>query len=467
MKKIILIFLFSFTGLLSFSQIAEEGMEMDVDDTNLDQELDEISSILVDSLNRESLPIVNKYYLGNGIRLNSSTSDYAMAITGYIQSALQTHMYSGDDDLYSRWRMRRARVRLNGVAMKDKIRYRVGVDMVRGSESDEATGGLLMDAWMAYRPFGDGKLSITFGQRSTHTDNRENFMNSTSLQLAERSRLAAMFGTVREVGFTVQSSHKVGKQGYLRPSVVITDGDGAYDFGKRYGGMKYGARLNYLPFGTFRRGGEFLLGDLIYELKPKLSLGSSYSYNIGTSDRRGGRDGGDILYMNNQGRIDLPDFARMNLDFLFKFRGWNFLGEYTKTWAYIPSSITTRVRNDGSTTDNFEVDGEQHIENYIKNRMILGSAFNIQGGYTFRNFWAVNARYTHIMPDKYSYLNNDLYYKRNNIYEFSVAKYLTKNYSAKVMLTGSLYKTDGEVRYHNGTFSGYEGIINIMTQIAF
>lgn len=460
-KSLFTLFIFiSFTW--SVSAQVEDDMDMALEG------LEDIS-LIPDSLFNVEAPIVHSFYPGNGLRFSSPEGNYMMNLTGYIQSTLQTHRYSGTDDTYARWRMRRARMRLNGYAMKDRIRYRIGFDMVKGSESagDTEQGDMLVDAWVAYRPWGNSRLSLTFGQRSTMTDNRENFMSSTSLQLSERSRLGSIFGTVREVGIFAQGSYKVGKTAYLRPSLVLTDGDGAFTFGKRYGGLKYGGRLNYYPFGLFRDGGDFYLGDKAYELFPKLSLGAAYSYNDGTSDRRGGNSSGEILYLNEAGNIDLPDFGRLNLDFFFKFRGWNFLGEYTKTWAYIPSTITTRVRNDGSTSNTFEIDGEQNVENYIRNRMILGSAFNIQGGYLFRNYWTVNARYTHIIPDKYSYLNNNLYYNRNDIYEFSVAKYLTSNYSTKIQLTASFYKTNGETRYSNGTFSGYETLFNVLTQISF
>ncbi|WP_418892311.1 porin [Limibacterium fermenti] len=459
--KFIMVCILTFISCYVSAQV-EDDMDMSIEG------LEDIS-VIPDSLFEVNAPIVHKYYLGNGLRFSSPDGNYMMNLTGYVQSTFLTQTYSGDDDLYSRWRVRRARIRLNGYAMKDRIRYRIGIDMVKGSESsgDTDSGDMLMDAWVAYRPWGNSRLSITFGQRSTMTDNRENFMSSSSLQLSERSRLASIFGTIREVGVFAQGSYKVGADAYLRPALAITDGDGGFTFGKRYGGLKYGARVNYYPFGLFRDGGDYYLGDKAYEVSPKLSLGASYSYNDGTSDRRGGNSSGDILYLNEAGNVDLPDFARTNLDFFFKYRGWNFMAEYTKTWAYVPSTITSRVRADGSTSDSFEIDGEQNIENYIKNRLILGSAFNLQGGYLFRNFWTVNARYTHIIPDKYSYLNNDLYYKRNDIFEFSVAKYLTNDYSTKIQLTASFYKTDGEVRYSNGTFSGYETLFNVLTQISF
>src|SRR5690606_15906358 len=156
----------------------------------------------------------------------------------------------------------------------------------------------------------------------------------------ERSRLSAMFGTVRELGSTVQSTTKQCKAGYLRPTLILTDGDPACTRGQRSGGLNYGGRLGHLPLGLLRRGGEFHLEDMVYALSPKLSVGGAYSYNDGASDRRGGRDSGEILYQNSEGYTDLPDFARLNLDLLFKFRGWSVLGEYTKTNAFVPSSIT-------------------------------------------------------------------------------------------------------------------------------
>lgn len=458
--------LFVLLVFVSFAWAVSAQIEDDIDMTL--EGLEDISFIS-DSFFKTDAPIAHTFYPGNGLRFSSPDGNYMMNLTGFAQTALQMHKYPGADDVYARWRMRRARIRLNGYALKDRIRYRVGIDMVKGSEAaaDVAEGDMLMDAWIAYRPWGNSRLQIRFGQASPMTDNRENMMSSSSLQLSERSRLGSIFGTVREVGIFAEGSYKIGKTAYIKPSLAITDGDGPITFTKRYGGLKYGGRLNYYPFGLFRDGGDYYFGDKAYELSPKLSLGAAYSYNNGTSDRRGGNASGSILYLNEKRAIDLPDFGRLNLDFFFKFRGWNFLGEYTKTWAYIPSTITTRVRTDGSTSNTFEIDGEQNIENYIRNRMILGSAFNIQGGYLFRNYWTINARYTHIIPDKYSYLNNNLYYNRNNIYEFSIAKYLTSNYSTKIQFTTSFFKTNGETRYTNGTFSGYETVFNVLTQITF
>lgn len=446
--------------------VAQEIEQINEDSGVVEEEEELTTSSLTEA---KKGPVVHRYIMGEGIKFSAPDKSYMMRLRGYTQFSYQTYSHTDAEKINSRWRMRRIRARLYGYAHQNKIRYRFGIDMVRGSEIDVEGDGndMLMDASITYRPLGNSRLSITFGQRSAQTDNRENIMNTYSLQFSERSRLAAAFGTIREVGVTVRTSHRLGKYGYIRPAFVITDGDGSFTYGKRHGGLKYGMRVNYLPFGLFRVGGEFSLNDMIYEPTHKLSIGATYSYNDGTSDRRGGRDTGKILYQNKNGDITLPDFARMNLDFLYKYRGWNFLGEFTKTWAYVPSDITTRVRRDGSTSQKFLIDGKQNVKDYIRNRMILGSAFNIQGGYTFRNYWTVNARYTQILPDKYSFLNNTLYYSRNNAYEFSVAKYLTKNYAAKIQFSATLLKTNGEVRSNTGTFTGYESSFNILTQISF
>lgn len=412
---------------------------------------------------------LGRYVLGNGLAFMSTTDAYSLRLSGYVQTTFHTQAYADGDDYYSRFRMRRARLRLDGDALHGKIRYRLGLDMVKGSETDAAgAGSMLQDAWVAYHPWGNNKLSITMGQRSTSTDNRELQMNSMTLQLVERSKLTSAFGTIREVGIFAQGSYKVGKRAYLRPSIAITDGDGPLGTGQRYGGLKYGARVNYLPFGLFRLGGEFRQGDMAHELRPKLSIGVAYSYNDGVSDRRGGREGGALLYQDAQRRIDLPDMGKLSVDFLFKYRGFSLLGEYVQTKVYVPSSIAYRVRNDGSVSSDFTINGVNSVENYIKNRMMVGSGFNVQGGYFFRNFWSVDARYTRLLPEEYSFMHNDLYNNRTDFYDLSVSKYLSKSYAAKVQANIGMAKTAGPVRKPDGeTASGWEKSFTLLLQLAF
>ncbi|MGL5317269.1 MAG: porin [Bacteroidales bacterium] len=451
--------LFLSTPLTVFAQ-TDEDVEVETDDTyEGEQEVVKVKA-----------PFQLGYYsLGNGISFGSTSGSYALSLSGYVQSSFQSQMYPGDDQLYNRFRVRRARVRLNGSAMNSKIRYRLGLDMVKGSETDaDGAGSLLSDAWVAYHPWGNNKLSFSIGQRSTPTDNRELQMSSSTLQLVDRSKLSSMFGTIREVGIFASGTYKVGTGSYLRPSIAITDGDGPIGGNTRYGGLKYGGRLNYLPFGLFRLAGETRQGDLAYEIKPKLSIGVAYSYNDGVSDRRGGRGSGEIMYQNEDRQVELPDLSKFTADFLFKYRGFSLLGEYVKTWGHVPDAIKYRVRTDGSVSTDFTIDGENNKTNYILNRMMIGSAFNIQGGYFFRKYWSVDARYTHVMPEKYSFMNNDLYFNRSDFYDFSVSKYLTKSYSTKIQANVGFSKTNGTIRKPNGeTCSGWEKSFTLLFQLAF
>ena len=173
--------------------------------------------------------------------------------------------------------------------------------------------------------------------------------------------------------------------------------------------------------------------------------------------------------MNDRDEIDLPDYAKLVADFAFKYRGFSMLGEYAKTWGYVPSSITKRVRNDGSTATTFDVNGEQNVEAYIKNRMMLGQGFNIQAGYMLRSLWSFDLRYTYLKPDEYSYMNNNLYFNRHNFYDFSVSKYLTRNYAAKIQLTVGLARSNGENRTPDSTYTynGNEWIGNLLFQFKF
>lgn len=410
---------------------------------------------------------LNRYKLGDGLRF-SAVGGNKLVFSGMVQTTFETRRFEGVDRNYNRFRVRRARLRFDGSALCDKIRYRVGLDFVKGSETDSENGSLLMDVWAAYRPWGN-RLQITIGQRATPTDNLELQMSSHTLQFVERSKLTSAFSTIREIGLFLQSSFHVGSQGYLRPELAVTDGDGPISGGgRRYGGFKYGARLSYLPFGTFRAMGGNREADVAYELTPKLSIGLAYSYTDGTSDRRGGRSNGDILYQDKDGRTDLPDFGKLAADILFKYRGFSFLGEFVKTWGYVPSSITARVRNDGTTTTNFEIDGRQDIDAYIKNRMMLGWGYNLQCGYMLRSLWGFDLRYTRLCPDKYSYLNNNLYNNRHHFYDVGVSKYLTRNYAAKIQATVGLARTNGECRTPDGkTFEGNEWTANIIFQLKF
>ncbi len=411
-------------------------------------------------------PKLNKYTPGEGMTF-SGANGYSMNLRGYSQFYAENRAGSSDtfDANYTRFRVRRLRLRLTGDVPEYKLDYRFQIDMSGASEVGDDLSTFLMDAWVAYNP--TKRIKIKFGQSSTPTDNRELTMGSQTLQLVERSRVTSSFSTIREFGLFASGNFRVGGGRYLRPYLTVTNGDGINAFNNDHGGLKVGGRLDFLPFGLFTNYGQYRQVDMVRELSPKLVIGTNYSINSGMSSRRG-RNSGSIIYLDNDQNEALPDFTKFGIDFLFKYRGFSMLGEFVKTAATVPTEITTRVRNDGSTSTTFNVNGEQNVENYVKGRMMLGEGYNIQAGYIFKNHFSIDARYCHIEADEFSFLNNNLFYNRPNYYTLGIAKYTNRNYGFKVQASVTYNEVgSGATDIKANPITGNEFTARILTSFAF
>jgi len=412
-------------------------------------------------------PVLNSYTFGEGIVISSQDGS-TMKLSGFVQPSFESKMFTDPNlpDAYNRFRMRRLRFRLSGDAASQKFDYSLQIDLSGLDEAGDVSSSILLDAWVAYNL--NKQIQITFGQRSTPTDNRELTMGSQALQLVERSRVTSAFSTIREFGLFIDGSFRMAGSSYLRPYLTITNGDGKNVLNKDHGGLKFGGRLDYLPFGLFRNFGQFRQADIVRELTPKLVVGGNLSHNIGVSSRSG-KESGAILYLDDLMQESLPNYTKYGLDFLFKYRGFSALGEFVGTTASVPDNILYRVRNDGSTATTFvDIDGVQNVSNYVKERMILGKGYNIQAGYVFKNLISVDARYTHLAADKHSFLNNGTFYNRPNYYTVGVSKYFTRGYGMKIQ--GSVtYVTPkaGSNDLSGSPITGNEWIVNVLTSIAF
>ncbi len=395
---------------------------------------------------------LDAYELGNGLRFRTE-SGANFNIRGYIQPAVEMRQYTAESDfgVLTRYRMRRARLRFDGTSSNERFSYRFQVDLSGTSEAgDDDVANYLLDAFVSYDV--TKQVSVTFGQRATFTDNRELFMNSNALQLIERSRVTSAFASIREFGLFVDGNFKTGSVSRIKPYFVLTNGDGLNSFGRDYGGLKVGGRIDYLPFGLFNSFGQFNQADIVREQTPKLVVGANYSHNNEMSSRRG-REGGAILYLNDQNEESLPDYTKYGIDFMFKYKGFSVLGEFVGATATVPTDITQRVRVDGSTARDLEVNGVQDVENFVKGRMMLGNGYNIQAGYLFKNGISIDGRYTHLDADPNSFLNNATFYSRPNYYTLGISKYLGRNYGAKIQ-TSITYVEGNNINDINGNFIG-------------
>ena len=423
--------------------------------------------LLLISLNINSQSTLDSYSFGEGISFTADNGS-KIKLSGYAQPHVELKNYTDleTNSSYSRFRLRRLRLRFDGQAKNPKFSYRFQIDLSGTSETGDASGDYLLDAYVTYDI--TNRIKISFGQRATYTDNRELFMNSNSLQLVERSRLTSAFSSIREFGLFVRGNFRLnGKGAYLRPYFVLTNGDGINNFDKDLGGLKIGGRIDFLPFGLFTNLGQFRQIDVMRELTPKFVIGANFSHNSGMSSRRG-RDSGAILYLNELGQQSLPDYTKYGIDFLFKYEGFSALGEYVKSKSTVPTDIVERLRNDGSSSSSFLVNGVQDVESYVNGRMMLGEAYNIQMGYLFKSGITIDSRYTHLKADENSFLNNATFYNRPNYYTLGVGKLLGRNYGAKIQ--GSVTFVDGSLGTNDpgsNPISSDEILFRLITTISF
>ena len=430
--------------------------------------------------------ILGDYVPGNGIVLASTDNNYKVVLRGYSQSLFESRTISYDsssivdNNRYNRFRARRIRLRLSGNQLYPGFSYRLQLNLAESEADDGFLSNILWDAWLGYNINKTNKIII--GQKGTPTDNIEVQMASNTLQLPERSRLTGAFSSIREIGVFYDNRFKVGNKAVIKSMFNVTTGDGyAYNFNSRdYGGLKYGGRINILPFGLFRNFGQFRQVDMIRELNPKLLIGFSGSFNNGMSSRRGRRNG-DFLFYNIAG-VDtsyrLPNYLKVGGDLLFKYRGFSLLAEYVNTKAFVANDIThrnDRYGNDPSQiTSSFGAFNEDEFltvssDEYVKRQLILGSGFNIQAGYLFKSLFSIDGRFTKLNPDEFSFMNNATYYNRQHYYEIGLSKYFSKNYSFKIQASYR-FIDDAKLRaqnYDRLEFEASENIFYFMVQVAF
>ena len=422
--------------------------------------------------------LLGDYIPGNGITLASDDDNYKVVLRGYAQSLFESRRVRYDSvgffdkSVYNRFRARRVRLRISGKQSNPGFSYRLQLNLAESEVENDELSNVLWDAWVGYNI--NKYYRVSFGQKSSPTDNIEVLMASNTLQLPERSRLTGAFSNIREIGLFLDGRNNIkGSKWVIKPSVNITTCDGyGYKFNsKDFGGLKYGARVNFLPFGLFRNFGQFRQGDLVRELNPKLLIGFSASYNDGITSRRGRRNGDFIYYTLNgiDTSYQLPDFFKFGADILFKYRGFSLIGEFVQTKAFIPDGIThrnDRYNNPNNLTTNFRT---YSPADYVRTQMMLGSGLNLQAGYIFKSLFSIDGRFTSLRPDELSFLNNSLFYNRNKYYEIGVSKYFTKNYTFKLQASYRIID-DARLRHPNfdrDEFDASENVFYLMVQLAF
>lgn len=370
-----------FACCLAFTTIAQAQQEYQEEDPGAEEETEK---------NKAS------YKMGNGLHFSFNEGNYTFGLTGFIQPSyfrqgdvtlfvqglpVETIENSGEE--FSRFNSKRTFLQFEGAALKEKLSFFIQLDY---SRSDP-----LMDAWFAYQPLDN--LKISFGQKQTFVNNREMMIREDRLQFTDRSLLSQSFSeTGREFGVFIESSFQLGNSFGIQPMAALTSGDGRNSFGEDsrdsdIGGVKIGGRLDVYPLGFFKDGNEHTNVDLGREDSLKFVLGLAGSHNSGASGATGeGHE--DFLLFDENGKESLPDYQQMYVDVLFKYKGFSFLAEYANASA----SGIDKVFLDQAAS---QILAPQQISSFLA----LGDSYNFQLGYVFKNGLSIDLRRESIMPE--------------------------------------------------------------------
>jgi len=271
--------------------------------------------------------------------------------------------------------VRRARLKFDGFAYSPKLKYKLELglsnrDISGANEFNRNTPRYILDAVIMWNFSGNWEL---WAGQTKLPGNVERVVSSANLQLVDRSLLNSRFNIDRDLGVQLRHETNLGGDFLMREKFAVSQGEGRNVTEGNEGGLQYTARLEFLPFGTFKSKGDYSQSDLKREAKPKLMLGFTYNYSKGAVRERG--FAGDYM-IRTDGSIYETDQTTIFADAMFKYNGFSFMGEYAK-----------RTADDEIAT---ELDGLTPTGDLV----LTGNALNLQAGYLFKSNYEIAARFT-------------------------------------------------------------------------
>ena len=281
--------------------------------------------------------------------------------------------------------VRRSRLKFDGFAYSPKLKYKLELglsnrDVAGANEYNRNTPRYILDAVIMWNFAGNWEL---WAGQTKLPGNVERVVSSANLQFVNRSLLNSRFNIDRDLGIQIRHKTNLGKDFLMREKFAISQGEGRNVTEGNEGGLQYTARLEFLPFGTFKSKGDYVQSDLKREAKPKLMLGFTYNYNQDAVRERG--FAGDYMFTTEDESKNGPLFetnqTTIFADAMFKYNGFSFMGEYAKRTA--DDVIATEA--DGTPTGDI---------------VLTGNALNLQAGYLFKSNYEIAARFTTLDYEK-------------------------------------------------------------------
>lgn len=279
--------------------------------------------------------------------------------------------------------VRRSRLKFDGFAYSTKLKYKLELglsnrDISGANQFNRNTPRYILDAVIMWNFASNWEL---WAGQTKLPGNVERVVSSANMQLVDRSLLNSRFNIDRDVGIQIRHKTKLGKDFLMREKFSISQGEGRNVTEGNEGGLQYTARLEFLPFGTFKSKGDYSQSDLKREEKPKLMMGFTYNYNQDAVRERG--FAGNYMFNNDGSSLYETDQTTIFADAMFKYKGFSFMGEYAKRTA--DEEVATNA--DGTLAT--DADG-----NPTGDIVLTGNALNLQAGYLFKNNYEVVGRYT-------------------------------------------------------------------------
>lgn len=317
---------------------------------------------------------------GQGLEVGFPGSGYLFGFAGLAQPGINLSRLDADTTLALGTYTRRAYLTFRASDLERGIDVLVRANYIASNP--------LLDAYINYAV--NDWLSIRTGQFQNPSNNREMQFYEGHLAMPDRSLVSRTFvETGREFGLSLTGSFGSAESFMVEPSLAVTSGDGINSFGSLSndpdkGGVKFGGRLDVYPFGQFdaTSASDFERNDT-----PKAVIGWATNYNMGASGPVG-ESHGEWLIFDENGQEQLPHYLKNHIDLLAKWKGASLLAEYTNAAAY---------QLDGAYTSASL--GTLLMPTEISQYLMLGNAFNIQGGYLLKNGLQLDVRFGQTFPE--------------------------------------------------------------------
>jgi len=354
---------------------------------------------------------INQTKFGKGLQFVAADSSFSLRIGARFQVLYQAGNNIATQELDDRFLIRRARLKFDGYAYSPKLEYKIELGLSNsdiGNDNPAVSNNadnIILDAVAMWNFAPNWELWV--GQTKL-PGNRERIVSSQKMQFVDRSLLNARFNIDRDAGLQLHHAHQIGRAA-VREILSVSMGEGRDITVNNAGGYDYTAKVEVMPLGEFEGDGAYVGSDIYREETPKLALAAAYNYNDNAS-REGGQLG-DFLSAQR-------DLRTLFLDAMFKYRGFSAMTEYAHKEA--PAGPVVARTEVGLVEETF----------------VVGKAFNIQGGYLFKNNWEVAGRYTTYNPARATGLNPQ------EQYTLGISKYIV-GHSLKVQGDATLQDQPG------------------------